>query len=166
MIAIFLGVCIALLAFQIDEQRKHEEFAYTRVSFGTLQAQQIKGGVTKFSDREVLVYVKPIPEFFSGEHTPLICWKGSGYQFEGIRKVNISGREIYMGALVRADARLLTAWWYDNGEIITIDQIEWRMRMLKGEDGFCLVNVTAENEAALNRKLKDVFDNNLIKIEG
>jgi hypothetical protein len=44
--------------------------------------------------------------------------------------------------------------------------MEWRMRMLKGEDDFCLVNVTAESEATLIRNLEDLFNNHLINISG
>jgi exosortase N len=124
----------------------------------------MEGGVTKMFNENILVYVKPIPEFFTGEHTPLICWKGSGYHFEGIKKSTINGREIYTGNLVKPGAKLFTAWWYENGSTSTIDQLNWRMRMLRGEKDFCLINVTAENESALVAHLQSMFRDNPLTI--
>lgn len=164
LIAIALGVTVAWVGSHIHYQRSQENFTYANVTLSNLKPLKIAGGITKFSDADILVYVKPIPEFFSGEHTPLICWKGSGYQYEGIKKVNIGGHQVYMGTLAKSDARLFTAWWYDNGETMTIDQMEWRMRMMKGQPDFCLVNVTAESESMLVSRIRDIFNDDLLSI--
>jgi exosortase N len=113
----------------------------------------LNDGITKLFNKETLVYIKPIPEFFSGEHTPLICWRGGGYSFKGIRKSIVNGQEVYIGKLARPGEVLFTAWWYSNGKTVTINQMDWRFRMMKGEEPFSLVNVTVSDEASLNRSI-------------
>jgi exosortase N len=114
---------------------------------------------------KVLIYVKPIPEFFTGEHTPLICWKGSGYEFRGIVKTSVDANEIYIGRLEKGNEVLFTAWWYSNGIVSTIDQWDWRSRMLVGEDRFCLINVTAASQQILLENIKSIFDNKWLAIQ-
>ena len=46
--------------------------------------EQATKDVLKFSNDTSLIYVKPIPHFYSAEHNPLICWNGSGYHFKKI----------------------------------------------------------------------------------
>ena len=115
-------------------------------------------GITKLYNDEMLVYVKPIPEFFTGEHTPLLCWKGSGFEFRSVKKVMVDEKEIYSGRLEKPGETLFTAWWYDNGEIVTIDQWNWRVRMLKRENKFSLLNVTARTESALLKNVKLILE--------
>ena len=116
-------------------------------------------------NEEMLVYVKPIPEFFTGEHTPLLCWKGSGYEFRSIKKTLVAGREIYVGQMEKQGEKLFTAWWYANGKTLTIDQWEWRLRMLKGEEKFCLINVTSKNEKSLTENVTSIFESNLLSLK-
>jgi exosortase N len=114
-------------------------------------------GVTKLYNREVLIYIKPIAEFFSGEHTPLMCWKGSGYRFESIKRIDLDNKEIYVAQLVNGNRTLFTAWWYANGAVQTINQFDWRYRMLKGENKFSLINVTAGDKQTLYNNLKAIL---------
>jgi hypothetical protein len=109
--------------------------------------------------------VKTIPEFFTGEHTPLMCWKGSGYEFSGVTTMAVAGVRVYKGILVKDDSTLYTAWWYSNGPVKTVSQFDWRMRMLKGESKFCLVNVTARDEQTLMESLRSMFTTNPIIIK-
>jgi len=99
-----------------------------------------------------------------GEHTPLLCWKGSGYKFKSIKEIIINGNKIYSGQLIKPGSQLYTAWWYYNGEIQTIDQLDWRIRMIKGEEKFCLINVTAKDEISLNKNLNLIFKNKLLSV--
>jgi exosortase N len=117
------------------------------------ESAALNDGITKLFNKEVLVYIKPIPEFFSGEHTPLICWRGGGYSFKGVRKSIVNGREVYIGRLIKPGEELFTAWWYSNGKTKTIDQVDWRFRMMKGEERFNLVNVTVDDEASLSKQI-------------
>jgi len=124
-------------------------------------ATALKDGVTKFENDEALVYVKPIPEFFSSEHTPLFCWRGSGYVFRTIAVDKVGHADIYRGVLARGGSTLYTAWWYSNGTTHTISQAKWRWQMLQGHRRFCLVNVTAADEVTLLREVGRVRAQNL-----
>lgn len=140
---------------------KHAEIKYSKG-----EAEQLKDGISKISTNELLIYVKTIPEFFTGEHTPLMCWKGSGYEFTGITATTVEGNTIYKGTLVKNNKSLYTAWWYSNGHVDTISQLDWRMRMLKGEPKFCLINVTAEDEQTLMSSIESMFASNELAIKG
>jgi exosortase N len=144
------------------EKEQTTAMPYANVNLPGFQADYMNDGITKLTNDEALVYIKPIPEFFTGEHTPLICWKGSGYNFEGVSKTKVHGHEIYIGQLVKPGETLFTAWWYSNGKIQTVNQLEWRMRMLKGEERFCLINITVANSATLKENLKCIFKTRLL----
>ena len=162
--AITVAMLMLWLGSQMQHARSESNLSHASVTFENYTPVRLDGGVTKMSDEKILVYIKPIPEFFTGEHTPLICWKGSGYHFGQIGKREIKGTQVFTGHLVKAGSQLYTAWWYDNGKVKTIDQFDWRMRMLKGEGDFCLVNVTTEDEATLYAKLESIFEDNLLTI--
>jgi len=132
--------------------------APARIELSGFTSATLKDGVTKFENAEALVYVKPIPEFFSSEHTPLFCWKGSGYRFQSIAEDSVSRAAVYRGVLTRGSSRLYTVWWYSNGTTHTISQAAWRWRMLKGEPRFCLINVTAGDPDALSRQVAQVLE--------
>jgi exosortase N len=159
-----LAFAIVWLGFNIKSERSQIRHNHIGVTMSGLHSEQIEGGVTKMTNEEMLVYVKPIPEFFSAEHTPLICWKGSGYKFEGITEIDVRGRRIYTGKLIREGESLYTAWWYDNGETSTISQLKWRMQMLMGRPDFCLVNVTTAEHDVLIRNLQSIFGSDLLTI--
>jgi len=162
--ALFAAI-ILFVGVRVNKIRNHPVVAHARVSLPGFITTEIGDGVTQMTNDVMLVYVKPIPEFFTGEHTPLLCWKGSGYVFKSIRKKWIYGQEIYFGQLVKANEKLYTAWWYSNGQVQTISQLDWRMRMLKGEAKFCLVNVTTNEETKLTQNIKMIFEGDLLKIE-
>lgn len=151
---------ILITGVALRQQLKAPSSSYATVAYQTLLAENLPSGVTRIATEEFLLYVKPIAEFFVAEHSPLFCWRGSGYAFSSIQEYVIAGRTIYRGELVKGDDVLQTAWWYSNGEIETISQLDWRMRMLRGEDKFCLVNITAQDEAALLRRVEEIFYNN------
>lgn len=110
-------------------------------------------GITKFENAEALMYVKPV-HFYSAEHNPTVCWTGSGYDFTRIEKRYHFGTEIYTGILQKGNDKLYTAWWFDQGQIKTISQLEWRWQALKTDAGFNLVNVSATSPEALEQKLQ------------
>jgi exosortase N len=115
-------------------------------------------GVTKYSTPETLVYLKPVQAFYSTEHHPLICWEGSGYKFQKVQERQVGNRTIYTGELEKGNEKLYTAWWMDNGEHQTIAQLDWRWRMLKGEDTFRLVNVTVARQEELAQAALNVME--------
>jgi exosortase N len=159
-----MGVIIVAIGFTINPARAEAEIPHAAVQMKGMTPVQMDGGISKLMDDELLIYVKPIPEFFSAEHTPLICWKGSGYHFKKVDQTTISGRAIYYGTLAKGDELLYTAWWYSNGSTETIDQLQWRAAMFKGGERFCIVNVTAKEEQLLLQKLRLIFDQHLLTI--
>lgn len=158
-IAWIFAIPLFITGVHVKDQRADIDEVYAEVQLaGDFVKQEIAGSVTKLSNQDLLIYVKPIPHFFTSEHTPLICWRGSGYTFEGIREETIMGREIYLGRLVNSGSQLFTAWWYDNGRVATISQADWRMRMFIGEASFCLVNITSGSEHTLLNELHQIFE--------
>ncbi|HEY8934516.1 MAG TPA: exosortase N, partial [Cyclobacteriaceae bacterium] len=161
---IILSCLTLLVGFQLNIKRKQASTLYASVNLPGFTSVNLKGGITKLSSNNILAYIKPIPEFFTGEHSPLLCWRGSGYHFESVRSISISGQEIYVGRLIKQKSVLHTAWWYSNGKIQTINQLDWRMRMLKGENRFSLINITSDNEDDLHAALIMILKEKQFKI--
>ncbi|MBY0424924.1 MAG: exosortase N, partial [Cytophagales bacterium] len=118
-----LALNIMVSGFLMKNKREQFILEHAKVELWNLKPIQLKSGITKLSNKEILVYIKPIPEFISGEHSPLMCWKGSGYEFKSIKKVNVGATEIFTGKLNKAGSTLCTAWWYSNGKFNTINQL-------------------------------------------
>jgi exosortase N len=114
-------------------------------------------GITQFAHANALVYVKPISAFHSIEHSPLVCWRGSGYAFGRINEQNVGGYRVYTGELTKGADVLHTAWWFDNGKHRTTAQWEWRWRMLRGGPPYSLVNVSAATPAGLQKALEEIL---------
>lgn len=160
-----LAVGMLLTGVRVGTERMNVDTRHADVFYADGKVERIDGGVTKITNEELLMYVKPIPEFFTSEHTPLMCWKGSGYVFSGVKEIAVDGSKVYTGKLVKGNDELFTAWWYSNGKVQTISQLEWRTRMLKREDRFCLVNLTAKDEATLMRIVVAVLsENRLLRV--
>jgi exosortase N len=123
----------------------------------------LSGGVTKLENKSSLVYIKRIPTFYSSDHTPYICWQGSGYSFQQIQKVSIEGNEVYTGLLVKDKEQLYTSWWYDNGTNKTISQLKWRTDMLNGSGNYFIVNVSTVSKKQLIIETGSVLRNSPFK---
>jgi exosortase N len=119
-------------------------------------------GITRLEDSRTLIYIKSIPGFYSAEHSPLLCWKGSGYTFRNFVKAETGTTLTYRGLLEKDAEKLYTAWYYDNGIRRTIDQMDWRIDMLKGSAPYYLVNVTAATEEDLSARLEELLRKPLI----
>jgi exosortase N len=159
-----LPVVVLCVGMSLERSRQ-ANIGHANVHFGQVTPEMLDGGITKISTKDLLIYVKTIPEFFTGEHTPLMCWKGSGYEFSGVSTVAVAGVTVYKGKLVKDGNTLYTAWWYSNGQIKTVSQFDWRMRMLQGEAKFCLINVTARDEQTLMESIRSIFTTNPIIIK-
>ncbi len=109
-----------------------------------------------------LIYIKGIANFYNSEHSPYICWQGSGYIFKNIKKEYIGGIETYAGELQQGDQQLYTAWWFDNGGYQTIGQLDWRWRMLNGEQKFAIVNISATSKEELNTLITTVLKTKIL----
>lgn len=143
---------------------QNEKIGHDLQDFSNLKVQLINDNVTKISNDQILLYIKPIPEFFTGEHSPLFCWQGGGYEFKKIKATTIFENQIYIGQIVNGNEKLHTAWWYSNGSVRTIDQFDWRLRMMKGEPSFNLINITCPSEKQLIDALKAIFETRIITV--
>nr|WP_295932284.1 exosortase N [uncultured Dyadobacter sp.] len=118
------------------------------------EMNRLKNGITQFKNRNAVVYVKPIPAFYSTEHSPVTCWTGSGYHLSRISEKHIGGTIVYVGSLKKGSDELQTAWWFSDGRHTTISQLDWRWKSLSEKSHFSLVNVTAGNAAQLELQVK------------
>ncbi len=113
------------------------------------RVQRIANDVVKLENDQSLVYIKPITGFYSADHNPMICWRGSGYAFTRVEKSPVNGVFVYMALLQNGQDQLYTAWWYDNGVTCTIDQLTWRRDALQNKTKYALINVTATSREKL-----------------
>jgi exosortase N len=111
--------------------------------------QPLPGNIIRLQNDSLLVYIKHIPASYYTEHHPMICWKGSGYNFYKVQETPVQGHIIYTALLQQQQDVLYTAWWYDNGLVVTNSQLQWRWDVLFGAHPYSLVNVTATTEEAL-----------------
>lgn len=121
----------------------------------------LHNGVIKFDNPKTLIYIKPTA-FYAPEHDPMVCWTGSGYEFKAIQESVVQGRHIYSGMLQKAGGTIYTAWWFDNGQTKTVNQLKWRWQAATGQPGFCLINVNAAKRDDLTATVNRIINQNLI----
>ncbi len=153
--------CSVINLAQYNTGKKNTEQATPAVAGFTATA--VNSDILKLQNRNALVYIKRIENFYTIEHSPMICWQGSGYRFENITHETINGVTAYFGMLQQGKTTLYTAWWFDNGSYKTTAQLAWRWKMLKENKNFAIVNVTAANRNELLAVLKDIYINNRLK---
>jgi exosortase N len=154
----------ALWALALTEKTQENQASPTGLHFipAGIPADCIRetpaAGITKFSNEEILIYVKPVRGWYDTEHTPLICWQGSGYTFGQIQERRMGNTAIYSGILTKkGDHQFYTAWWFDNGSSRTLSQARWRWMAARGDAGFSLVNVTARDPETLEKHLQTML---------
>ena len=113
--------------------------------------------IVKMENDKALIYMKPIAGFYSSDHHPMICWTGSGYQFKKIKEKKIGEHAVYTAILEKEGDVLYSAWWYENGSVKTISQLEWRWKWMTGEDRYSLINVTALTPSDLDKEIAKLF---------
>lgn len=113
------------------------------------QARLLPTGFIQYDRPGVLIYQKTLPDWWSAEHSPTACWRGSGYELTHIRQTTLNGHPAYVGELRHGSTVLHTAWWFSNGQDCSIGQWDIRSRMLQGEPAFTLINVTVEDAKKL-----------------
>lgn len=118
--------------------------------------QTLANGIMKFENSRSLIYIKPTV-FYAPEHNPMICWKGSGYEFKSIRKQMRSGKEVYTGILTKGKDKIYTSWWFESKNLQTINQFDWRWKALKDNDQFYLININASSPSVLLKIATDML---------
>lgn len=117
--------------------------------------------VMKLTNKDYLIYIKPASSFYSAEHTPIICWKGSGYKVIKEQVIETEGIKIYYSELQKDKDKLYSCWWYDSGDDKTISQITWRMNNLISGDKYHLVNLLSYDKKLLMRKTQELIRTNI-----
>jgi exosortase N len=120
------------------------------------KTQPLVGNVIKLENDHSLVYIKHIPGCYYTEHHPMICWKGSGYEFQQVQERPVDGRMVYTALLQQGNDKLYTAWWYENDQESTTSQLQWRWDVFRGGHPYSLVNVTATNREQLEKEIGEI----------
>lgn len=156
--AILLASC-GFLSFTFIPT-KNEDLALSSMEKKGFQKEIMAENIVKFSNDTSIIYLKPAAKFWGCDHSPLICWAASGYEFEKIQVKNIASTQVYVAELVSTDTEnptLYTAWWYDNGIEKTINQTTWRCKMIQGAAPFRLVNVSTLQKGDLEKVCLSMF---------
>lgn len=138
---------ILLIAYKI-KNTKADYISFSNIIYTGFKQTILESGVTKIKTPQTLIYLKPT-KFYAPEHNPMICWKGSGYDFKSIKKETIEGKEIYTSVLIKGKDKIYAAWWFESKKIQTINQLLWRWEAFKTDDHFYLINVNASNYPTL-----------------
>ncbi|NLR58584.1 exosortase N [Chitinophaga polysaccharea] len=118
--------------------------------------------VVKATNAEALLYVKPVKGFYFTDHQPMICWKGSGFEFHKVKEASIGGNKIFIAELKKDSSTLYTAWWYESGAHATNSQLEWRWDAGINGNDYALVNVTVEKQFLLVPTVTNLLNAHLI----
>jgi hypothetical protein len=158
---ILLLGAISLLAFNVDKKEHKPSPKLFIPTIAGSKVEALDDNILKISSAHSLIYVKPIASFYMSDHNPLICWKGSGYTMKKIQSEKVEGISINTGVLEKKGSVLYTAWWFDNGEIHTVNQMDWRYEMFKGSKAFSVVNITTATKAQLEQEVSNFFNNKM-----
>ena len=147
LLLIFTGRQFLKKEFKIDH-------SFEQIQIEGFEKSVTTSGVLKLENEKALIYIKAAASAFQGSHDPRYCWLGSGYEFKKIKKERIAGIELYTAELTKGEDILHTAWWFDNGKTKTIREWQWRWETLQGEEGFRLINLSANSKAELEHQIK------------
>ena len=139
---------------------KKENKTNATLTFNTINNYDktiVDKNITKYSNTEHLIYVKPLQYFYSSEHNPLICWTGCGYVMKEFEEKSFKNHIIYFGKMVKDKDEIHTAWYYTDGTKITNSQWQWRWNVIKDNKNYYLVNVSANNPKELDTILSKII---------
>lgn len=162
-IVLFLPLSLALTGIQFLYESSNKFSNFDKIQVPHFQKNITEKGILQLSNDSLLIYIKPPSPVYRSTHDPRICWQGSGYKFSDIQQVTWSNSLIYTAQLSTAQDTLYTAWWFDNGKQQTISEWEWRWKSLGAEQGYYLINVSAEKRSILKEKTKQLLEQPLIK---
>ena len=128
------------------------------IKLNGMHKHKLDNGIMKFEDKEALIYIKP-SAFYVPCHDPMICWTGSGYVFNNVKKEKWTGVELYTGTLQKGKDKIYAAWWFDIGNTKTVNQLQWRWEAAKGRQPFYLINVNAANRQMLQTRVNSLLMN-------
>lgn len=112
-------------------------------------------GVKKITLGNLLIYEKPMYDFYSSEHNPLFCWSGSGYAIKNIKEIKVNNKFIYFGNMYKENKTIYTTWFYKSKHNITNSQLEWRLANIKNNENYSLINVSSNDKNELLKWLNN-----------
>lgn len=149
-----LGLLTWMVGFKPAEKFEQDTSAQKEFVGAGYTQTKLDHGVVQYKNEQELIYVKSIRGFYSTDHNPSICWRGSGYSFTNVRNTNRAQADMYMARLVKGESTLYTAWWYEHKNHRTNNQIIWRMKNLKHGWDYRLVNITAASQVDLEKGIE------------
>ncbi len=155
-IHIFLLLLIAGIAIASKERSMNEYLQTGTIKAPGYRIENLQDQIVKLSTDKVLIYLKPIIGFYSSDHQPTMCWKGSGYEFRNMKTIDLDGQFIYTSCLEKGNEKLYTAWWYDNGKFQTISQLDWRWDSFRNNSPWVLVDVTSNSKSELINQIRQI----------
>lgn len=117
--------------------------------------------VIKLINEDYLIYVKPAASFYAADHSPIVCWKGSGYEILKEQIISTPSHQVYYCELKKEEDILYSTWWYDSGDDKTILQYQWRFNNLMHGDQYHLVNVISDKKEDLITKTNALTAENI-----
>jgi hypothetical protein len=76
--------------------------------------------------------------------------------------MRMAGVAVYTAMLTKNEDKLYASWWFDNGEIKTINQLQWRWLSAKGAKPFYLINVNSADPVKLRMLTDSLLRKNTI----
>lgn len=160
-----LAGCVFLVAYKTMLPGMQQQMPASYPPVAGYEVTPMENHVIKLESAASLIYIKPIPGFYYTEHHPSVCWRGSGYEFKHVKEMQVARKTIYTALLLKGKDQLYTAWWYDNGEVQTISQMEWRWHAMHHRSGFSLVNASASDAESLRTEVSHLLrkEGNLLR---
>ena len=121
--------------------------------------------VVELKSNQHLIYIKSQYPYRITNHSPLICWQGSGFEIKNENVLEVNQHQVFTAELVSPNDRYYTAWWYDNGDFKTIGNFDWRWKTMNGEPLFRLINVSSRDFSQLYMEVEWLLNKNLFKIQ-
>lgn len=158
----FLSILLVLLFVKIDRKKNEESIQQPVISLAGFQSEVVKNNVTKLSNDQALIYLKSPVAAYSADHNPMICWSGSGYEFQKVEKIVVDQFEVNASELKKGTITLHTAWWFESRKSKTGDQLDWRTLALKNGEQFYLVNLTCNTREELISQIEKLTKSSII----
>lgn len=153
---------MAYLNFNRDNYRNNDsDQKSNKIKLANFNKTITENNVVKFKNDNALIYIKPSCHVLGPDHSPTICWRGSGYEFINIKTEKHNNYTIYTAQLKKDEEILQTAWWFDNGKDKTISQLDWRWKTATGNEPYRLINITTTNQQELKNQVERLIKKNL-----
>jgi exosortase N len=155
---------VGIVAFICVKKSTDSEPTYPVTSVEGYEQTLLSKGIKQLKNANSLIYLKNIPTFYSVEHSPYVCWQGSGYEFKAISEIQVQGKRMYKAKMTQGTHCLYTAWWFSDGHLQTNSQLDFRWQMMWEKKHFHLVNVTVSREEDLECSIKQMLNTSVSSI--